>query len=173
MFGDDGTPRGIGNQVSVEFNLLYRFHSAISKRDDKWTTEFFEGIFPDHKGRLDQLTPMELYIGLSEYEKKLPRDPSQRTFGDLKRGSDGKFKDEDLARTLQEGIEDPAGKDLGPLPQSFSSPTQALSEQGKCPRFCDVSKSSVYSKLASGKYCFTSTFYMRCSDLRQASCISQ
>ena len=113
MFGDDGTPRGVGNQVSVEFNLLYRFHSAISKRDDKWTTEFFEGIFPNHKGRLDQLTPMELYIGLSEYEKKLPRDPSQRNFGDLKRGPDGRFKDEDLARTLREGIEDPAGKDLG------------------------------------------------------------
>ena len=30
-----GIQRGIGNQVSVEFNLLYRFHSPISQRDRK------------------------------------------------------------------------------------------------------------------------------------------
>lgn len=32
-YDGQGVPRGIGNQVSVEFNLLYRFHSAhLGKR---------------------------------------------------------------------------------------------------------------------------------------------
>jgi hypothetical protein len=47
---DGGVPRGVGNQVSLEFNLLYRFHSAISLRDEKWTEDFFSKvIFPDSK----------------------------------------------------------------------------------------------------------------------------
>ncbi|EGX44212.1 hypothetical protein AOL_s00210g1 [Orbilia oligospora ATCC 24927] len=34
--GKEGLPRGIGNQVSVEFNLLYRFHCAIGQDDEVW-----------------------------------------------------------------------------------------------------------------------------------------
>lgn len=40
--GKAGLPRATGNQVSVEFNLLYRFHSAISIRDRKWSENFFK-----------------------------------------------------------------------------------------------------------------------------------
>lgn len=32
--------RGIGNQVTVEFNLLYRFHCAISLKDEEFTEDF-------------------------------------------------------------------------------------------------------------------------------------
>jgi hypothetical protein len=32
--------RGLGNQVTVEFNLLYRFHCAISLKDEKYAEEF-------------------------------------------------------------------------------------------------------------------------------------
>src|SRR5271170_5809049 len=28
---------GVGNQGSAEFNLVYRWHSAIGKKDEKWT----------------------------------------------------------------------------------------------------------------------------------------
>ena len=38
------SPRGQGNAVSIEFNLLYRWHSALSKEDTKWTEEVFEGV---------------------------------------------------------------------------------------------------------------------------------
>lgn len=43
--GDDdktGVQRGIGNQVSVEFNLLYRFHSPLSTRDRLWSEALFK-----------------------------------------------------------------------------------------------------------------------------------
>lgn len=48
ILGEDdkeGIQRGIGNQVSVEFNILYRFHSPISKRDAKWTEDFLHENF--------------------------------------------------------------------------------------------------------------------------------
>ena len=32
--------RGLGNQVTVEFNLLYRFHCAISQKDEAYTEQF-------------------------------------------------------------------------------------------------------------------------------------
>ncbi|KAK6537517.1 hypothetical protein TWF694_011700 [Orbilia ellipsospora] len=34
--GKEGLARGIGNQVSVEFNMLYRFHCAIGSGDEGW-----------------------------------------------------------------------------------------------------------------------------------------
>jgi len=37
--------RGVGNQVSCEFNLLYRFHSPISNRDARWTEDFLRKTF--------------------------------------------------------------------------------------------------------------------------------
>lgn len=41
----EGIKRGVGNQVSCEFNLLYRFHSPISNRDAKWTEDFLRKTF--------------------------------------------------------------------------------------------------------------------------------
>lgn len=45
VFDMEGTPRGIGNQVSIEFNMIYRWHSAISAQDEKWTNDLFHKIF--------------------------------------------------------------------------------------------------------------------------------
>jgi linoleate 10R-lipoxygenase len=35
------SPRGQGNVVSIEFNLLYRWHAAVSEHDTKWTEDLF------------------------------------------------------------------------------------------------------------------------------------
>ncbi|KAF4774550.1 linoleate diol synthase [Colletotrichum scovillei] len=110
QFDSDGVPRGVGNQVSVEFNLLYRFHSCISKKDEKWIDGFFGKIF---KGKqpadLQNISIKELGEAFVDYEESIPKDPSVRTFDDLKRQEDGTFKDEDLARILKEAMNDPAG----------------------------------------------------------------
>ena len=45
-----GMQRGQGNQVSVEFNVLYRFHSPLSRRDVKWTSDFLRGLLKDLEG---------------------------------------------------------------------------------------------------------------------------
>lgn len=35
------SPQGEGNVVSVEFNLLYRWHATLSEQDTEWTEKEF------------------------------------------------------------------------------------------------------------------------------------
>ncbi|KAI9697077.1 MAG: hypothetical protein M1836_005039 [Candelina mexicana] len=106
VFGHDGTSRGTGNQVSAEFNIVYRWHSCISDKDDKWTQELFKELFgkPAH-----ELSMQELLMGLGKWEHSLDKDPFKRDFAHLKRESDGKFNDDDLVEIITSGIEDTAG----------------------------------------------------------------
>lgn len=106
-FGHDGTPRGIGNQVSAEFNLAYRWHSCISAKDEKWTEQIYKELFGKEA---DDISLPELLAGLSKWESNLPEDPTQRPFAHLQRGADGKFSDDDLVGIMQSGIEDVAGE---------------------------------------------------------------
>lgn len=46
IFDSTGIPQGIGNQVSVEFNLIYRWHSTVSDKDERWAQKFYQTIFP-------------------------------------------------------------------------------------------------------------------------------
>ncbi|KAK5988421.1 Psi-producing oxygenase A [Cladobotryum mycophilum] len=109
-FDSDGVPRGVGNQVSVEFNLLYRFHSCISKKDENWLNNFFLKLFPGRKAEdLENVSWAELGQALLTFENSIPKDPSTRTFDGLERQADGTFKDEDLVRILKEAMDDPAG----------------------------------------------------------------
>ncbi|KAG6916400.1 hypothetical protein DXG01_006979 [Tephrocybe rancida] len=72
--------RGRGNHVSVEFNIMYRWHFTLAAPEQKWTEDIFNKAF-DGK----------------------PFDQA------LKRGRDGKFSDDDLARILHTAIETPGG----------------------------------------------------------------
>lgn len=109
QFDGEGAPRGVGNQVSAEFNLLYRFHSTISLRDEKWLEEFLTSLFPGSTKTLAELSPQELFAGLMRFEANTNPDPSKREFANLKRGADGKFNDEDLVRVMTASMEDNAG----------------------------------------------------------------
>lgn len=40
----DAVSRGIGNQATVEFNPLYRFHCAISEKDEKYTEDYMKDL---------------------------------------------------------------------------------------------------------------------------------
>ncbi|CAG5137413.1 uncharacterized protein ALTATR162_LOCUS95 [Alternaria atra] len=110
-FDPEGAPRGIGNQVSVEFNLLYCFHSCISKRDEKWTNDFFQSALPGKT--VEDINKLDMYEllggGLQKFFGNMNPDPSKREFGGLHRQDNGKFKDEDLVRVTKDSMEDPAG----------------------------------------------------------------
>jgi hypothetical protein len=109
-FDENGAPRGIGNQVSAEFNMLYRFHPIISERDEKWLVDFLSReVFPHVRKPLNELNAKELITGLIAFEEKIPKQPKERSFGGLHRNQDGTFNDADLVRILKESIEDPAG----------------------------------------------------------------
>lgn len=96
-----------GNQVSVEFNLVYRWHSCISARDQKWSenlyTELFEGQHPS------QITLQQFATGLGRWEAKLPENPAERPFANLQRKADGTYDDGDLVKIFEESVEDVAG----------------------------------------------------------------
>ncbi|KAI8944722.1 heme peroxidase [Xylaria longipes] len=110
QYDGEGVPRGVGNQVSVEFNLLYRFHSCISKKDEDWINNFFLKLFPGRNpDDLKDVSWAELGQALMTFEQSIPKDPSVRTFDGLERQADGTFKDEDLTRILKEAMESPAG----------------------------------------------------------------
>lgn len=109
MFSN-GTPEGVGNQVSVEFNLIYRWHSVISLKDEQWTINemkrLLNGQDPTTASTRDVLGALKSW---KEELDKTNDHPEQRTFEDLQRLPDGTFKDDDLVKILTESIEDPAG----------------------------------------------------------------
>lgn len=102
----NGTPKGVGNQVSAEFSLSYRWHSCIGQSDEKFSEALFSEIFGK---RPEEVDLRELMIGLSKYDNELSEDPQQRPFAGLKRGPDGKFDDGELAKIMVSGIEQVSG----------------------------------------------------------------
>ncbi|KAK0667336.1 putative linoleate diol synthase [Cercophora samala] len=102
------SPRGVGNQVSVEFNLLYRWHSTISKRDEKWTIDEFTRLL-DGKDPNEAALP-EVLRALAKFDRDIPNEPENRNgLGGLVRQADGTFDDDGLVKILTESIEDIAG----------------------------------------------------------------
>ncbi|EQL36018.1 prostaglandin-endoperoxide synthase 1 [Blastomyces dermatitidis ATCC 26199] len=97
---------GVGNQVSFEFNLAYRWHSCIGQLDEKWIDEIYQDFFGKSA---EQISTPELMAGMSKWQQLLPGDPSKRTFAKLERQADGRFRDEDLARIMTEATEEVAG----------------------------------------------------------------
>ncbi|KAJ7058676.1 heme peroxidase [Mycena amicta] len=99
--------RGQGNHCSVEFNVLYRWHPTLSAADQKWTEDAFNRVFNNKP--FDQITMQDFGTGFGKTFATLNPDPSQRTFGGLKRGPDGKFSDDAIAKILLDATEAPAG----------------------------------------------------------------
>ncbi|KAG6809292.1 hypothetical protein H0H92_000805 [Tricholoma furcatifolium] len=98
--------RGQGNHVSVEFNLLYRWHSTMSEKDVAWTENVFKSIFGDKP--VNQLSLADLGAVAKIFSDVAP-NPAERTFAGLKRRANGTFDDDDLAQILHDATEEPAG----------------------------------------------------------------
>ncbi|KAF2642870.1 fatty acid oxygenase [Massarina eburnea CBS 473.64] len=107
IFGQDNIQKGIGNQVSVEFNLLYRWHSTVSSRNERFVNDFYDKLIPNTKP--EDLTQNELRAGMRAWVTQLPADPAHRTFSGLQRNAEGYFNDADLVKLLTEATEDCAG----------------------------------------------------------------
>ncbi|KAK0117789.1 hypothetical protein ONS95_012115 [Cadophora gregata] len=101
------TAEGCGNQVSAEFNLIYRWHSAVSEKDDKWTQDIYTKMFPGKKP--EDVSLGQLLGALRAMEANTPKDPFERPFAGLKRQADGTFNDDELVKILQSSVEDVAG----------------------------------------------------------------
>jgi len=121
----NGPPVGTGNQCSAEFNLVYRWHSAVSNRDDLWTQQLFRELFPGVSAE-DVAKPQNIGMFLGRLKKLADeteqQSPEARIWPALKeekleRNKDGpfkgSFKDDDLAAILNSSVEDCANA-MGP-----------------------------------------------------------
>ncbi|THC88806.1 hypothetical protein EYZ11_011744 [Aspergillus tanneri] len=106
MGDHETTPSGLGNQCSVEFDLAYRWHSTISQRDEAWTEKAYQQIVGK---RGEEASVEDLTSAMHKYGMSLDKDPSKRTFAQLERQADGKFKDEELVAILTDAIEEVSG----------------------------------------------------------------
>ena len=97
-----------GNQVSAEFNLVYRWHACVSEKDDKWSQEDFARLFPGKNP--SQVTQKELLTSLGKWQSELQaQDPQKRPFANLQRSADGSLDDDALVNILADGVEDLSG----------------------------------------------------------------
>lgn len=102
-----GVPAGVGNVVSAEFNLLYRWHSTISPRDEQWSIAEFKRLL---KGKdPETVSTADILGALAGWQASMPSAPDARMFENLKRLPDGTFSDDDLVKILTESIDDVAG----------------------------------------------------------------
>ena len=94
-------PRATGNQCSIEFNFIYRWHHATSVADEKWLEDMFTEMFGDWQ-HMDKNTMFkEFGNAMNKIEKMKSRQ--------LYRREDGRFDDKDLARALIDGCKNVAG----------------------------------------------------------------
>lgn len=100
-----------GNQVSVEFNLIYRWHSTISSKGERWLYDHLARIC--HEPRTETLTMEQLRNGMRQFAAETPVDPGQRTFDGMQRDAHGHFNDGQLVSILKEATEDVAAS-FGP-----------------------------------------------------------
>lgn len=108
VIDSEGTPRGVGNQVSAEFNMIYRWHSATSDHDEAWANDQYHRIF-GAQANFDDMPVEDFVRGLKNWAQGIPKDPEKWTFGGLERTSDGGFLDAELVGLLQNGTESIAG----------------------------------------------------------------
>lgn len=99
--------RGTGNVVSVEFAVLYHWHAALSAADDRWMQAILKETYPDLKSMDDMTIDMFKNVMKAHGHKLMSTSPREWTFGGLKRGSDGRFNDVDLAEIIKDCVEEP------------------------------------------------------------------
>ncbi|GAA5940886.1 hypothetical protein JCM1841_000416 [Sporobolomyces salmonicolor] len=102
-------PRGTGNAVSVEFDILYRWHAAMSQKDAVWIEELMKRYSQTPFEEMTEKDFQDIYQGLS---REMGNDPRKWAFGEIARtGPDkrGPFRDSDLVRIISEATEEIAG----------------------------------------------------------------
>lgn len=102
----EGSKSGVGNAVSAEFNLCYRWHSCISKKDETWMHDFLTSLLGESEQEFDIAALKKAY---KNFAMALPEDPGQCVFGGFTRGPDGRFNDDELMSALTAAIEEPGG----------------------------------------------------------------
>lgn len=74
----DLVTRGVGNHISVEFNVLYRWHATTAQDDITWTENMMNHVF---KGKaLEKVGMADFKEAVKEVFTTSDPDPRKRTF---------------------------------------------------------------------------------------------
>ncbi len=168
------SPTGQGNVVSIEFNLLYRWHATLSQPDTEWTTRSFSHAFPGKDiskvSWFYELRSSLIFARRSQSKNLMkqlrvgypihPRLPNGNLEGEnvqlavlharltwyrLKRDKSNRFKDEDLANILHNATEAPAAAfKARGIPESLRVIEILGIEQSRAWRACSVCYVSVF-----------------------------
>jgi hypothetical protein len=90
-------PTATGNQCSLEFNFLYRWHNAMSVEDEKWLDSELSRLVGNWKD-MNMKTMFQKFGEVKQDQSSL-----------LVRRKDGRFEDKDLAKTLINGCKNVSG----------------------------------------------------------------
>ncbi len=147
LFGHN-IPEATGNSVSAEFNLIYRWHSCVSQRDEQWTEEAYTKLVGT-----DPAPSMDKFLRtLNEWAARLGSDPLKRDFAGLQRLPDGKFQDEDLASIWTASVSDVAGSyGAGHVPEILKNVEILGIIQSRCWNLASLNEFREYFKLAPHK----------------------
>ncbi|EJU01027.1 linoleate diol synthase [Dacryopinax primogenitus] len=100
-------PLGEGNQISAEFNLLYRWHASTSAPDKEWIDDTFKTILQGKP--YNQVTVEDFTTAAGKFMRPNDPDPKKWEFGGLKRDPVTlRFDDAALAKILKDATEAPA-----------------------------------------------------------------
>ncbi|TFK40587.1 heme peroxidase [Crucibulum laeve] len=91
---------------SYEFSQLYSWSSLMSDADETWVNDALRTQFKEPLDKITDITPEQLELIFS---KEKPTDQQLSTCGTLKRGPDGRFADDDLAKILLDATDALAG----------------------------------------------------------------
>jgi hypothetical protein len=100
-----------GTQISLELNLTYRWHSAISAKDQRWLEQHMSKLLPNV--RIEEMTAQDMLLAMRQFAARQPSNPSQRSLAGLHRHDGGNFEDAGLVKILSETTEDAAAS-FGP-----------------------------------------------------------
>ncbi|CAN9364660.1 unnamed protein product [Alternaria alternata] len=130
ILGQTDSDKARGNQTSAEINMIYRWHSTISMRDEAWLIDHMTKICPDMD--IDNMTLEGMRAGVRRHAATPPADPGRRVFAGLERNLDGYFRDQDLVKILTEATDEVA-MSFGPhrIPQALKVIEIMSIEQGR------------------------------------------
>ncbi|KAK9711996.1 hypothetical protein K7432_007431 [Basidiobolus ranarum] len=154
-----------GNTVSLEFNFVYRWHSALGEEDTRWLEESkinllykefkveVTKLLKESAGDDEQTVKQKVNALLAQKLTKLntnvaPEEIDTGVIIGLQRGPDGRYSDADLVNLLKNGMDNVAGK-LGSsmVPTSFKEVEMAGIIQSRMAGCCTLNEFRRYFNL--------------------------